>query len=280
MRIKNAKRWAPSGPVGYFVALGALLAAFLIRYELQAQLGSLVPFGSFSIVVLWVQTRYGAWRSMFALALSIPVGLYFFVPPYETFDIFAADLSDILAVLGYAITMGLAIFIIESLQRARYESKLLAEVSRTRYEVLLRSESERQSAVTQARQSRDHFRTFANNVGEVVYMKRMGGGFEYVSDVLAKFSGVPADDLIGDNWLTVMHPEDAASIAEQIAQITESRQSTLSEFRLRMANGLYIVFEGKMSAMEDERGLTLRWTGGPLEAGDADALQTEVLPTD
>lgn len=280
MQIKNAKRWAPSGLIGYFAALGAVAFAFLIRYELQAQLGSLLPFASFAIVVLLVQTRYGSWPSTFALALSIPIGLYFFIPPYETFDIFAADLSDILAVLGYAVTMGLAIFIIESLQRTRYEARLLAEVSRTRYEVLLRSESERQSAVTQARQSRDHFRTFANSVGEVVYMKRVGGGFEYVSDVLTKFSGVPTDSLIGGNWLTVMHPEDAASIEEQIAQITESRQSTLSEFRLRMANGLYIVFEGKMSAMEDERGLTLRWTGGPLEAGDADALQTEILPTD
>ena len=106
-------------------------------------------------------------------------------------------------------------------------------------------------------------------------MKRIGGGFEYVSDVLTKLSGVPTEDLIGGNWLTVMHPEDAASIEEQIVQITASRQSTLSEFRLRTVGGAYIVFEGKISAMEDERGLTLRWTGGPWEAGEL-----TVLPTD
>ena len=274
MRIKNAKRWASAGTTGYFVALGAVLVAFLIRYELQAQLGALLPFAGFAIVVLLVQYRYGCWPALFAMVLSTPIGLYFFIPPYETFDIFAAELSDIVAVLSYSIIMGLAIFLLESLQRTRYEARLLAEVSRTRYEVLLRSESERQSAVTQARQSRDHFRTFANNVGEVVYMKRLGGGFEYVSDVLTKLSGVPTEDLIGGNWLSVMHPEDAASIGEQIVQMTESRQPTLSEFRLRTATGTYIVFEGKMSAMEDERGLTLRWTGGPLEADNADVLQT------
>ncbi len=276
MRIKNAKRWAPPGLTGYFVALCSILAAFLIRYELQEQLGALLPFAGFAIAVLLVQYRYGISPALFAMMLSTPIGLFFFIPPYETFDIFAAELSDIVSVTSYIAIMGLAIFIIESLQRTRYEARLLAEVSRTRYEVLLRSESERQSAVTQARQSRDHFRTFANNVGEVVYMKRMGGGFEYISDVVSKLSGVPAENLIGGNWLTVMHPEDAASIEEQIVQITESRQSTLSEFRLRTATGVYIVFEGKMSAMDDERGLTLRWTGGPVEAGVTDALLTPV----
>ena len=270
MRIKNAKRWAPPGSIGYFVALGAILFAFIIRYVLHDALGPLLPFATFAIAVLLIEFRYGMGPALMALALSTPIGFYFFVPPYLTFDITAADLADILVELGYSVTMGLTIFLIELLQRSRYEARLHAEVSRTRYEVLLRSESERQSAVTLARQSRERFKMFANNVGEVIYMKRLGGGFEYVSDTFAKLTGKPVESLLGGNWLTVMHPEDAASIEEQIVQISETLQPTLSEFRLRTQADTYVLFEGKMSAMEDERGLILRWTGGLVESANSE----------
>lgn len=277
MLIKNAKRWAPYSSDGYWVALIAFVIAFSVRYVLHDYLGPLMPFVTFLIAVLLIEYRYGMGPSITLAAVSIPVGMYFFVPPYNALSLEDTQTTDLLLTFGDAATMGLGIALIESLQRSRYEARLLAEVARTRYEVLLRSEGERQSAVASARQTREHFRTFASTVGDVLYMKRVGGGFEYVSDVLAEMSGVAADKLTGGQWLTIMHPEDAAAVGEQMEQALESRQTVLSEFRLRTAAGDYAQFEGKVSAMEDERGLMVRWTGG-LRAPDAEPLSQSDQP--
>ena len=262
MQIKNARRWAPAGGVGYVAALVAFLAAFLLRFALHGLLGPLLPYLTFLVAVLLVEYCYGLGPAILLIVISIPVGMYFFVPPYNTLAIGEVETSDIMSILGYVSVMGVCLALIESLQRSRYEARLLAEVSRTRYEVLLRSESERQSAIASARQTREHFHTFTASVGEVLYMKRVGGGFEYVNDVLAKLSGTSAENLTGGRWLSVMHPEDAASIEEQMVQVLETQQPALSEFRLRTATGNYVPFEGKLSTMEDESGLVIRWTGG------------------
>ncbi len=266
MQIKNARRWAPAGPRGYLVSLGAVLVAFVIRFALHGYLLNSIPFLTFLLAVLLVQFRYGLGPALMASVLSLLIGFYYFVPPFGGFDLANTERSDVFVTIGYFAVIFLCIGLIESLQRARYSSKLIAEVSRSRYEILLRAESERQSALAAARLSREHFLTFAANVGDVIYMKRIGGGFEYVNDLLAKRAGVSVESLIGGNWLSVMHPEDAESIAEQMRIVLESHQQTLSEFRVLTADGSYATFEGKLSAMEDERGLMIKWTGGEAAA--------------
>ena len=261
MLIKNAKRWAPAGGKGYAMALLAFAMAFSLRYALHNFLDPLLPYLTFFIAVMIIQYQYGLGPALLVVVISIPTGMYFFIPPYNTLSFAGTEVSDLLEIMNNAATSGLGIMLVESLQRSRYEARLLAEVARTRYEVLLRSESERQSAVASARLTREHFRTFTSTVGEVLYMRRVGGGFEYVSDVLAEISGILAVDLMGGVWLSVMHPEDAATIQEQILQLQADRQPALSEFRWRTASGEYVVFEGKLSVMEDDRGLVLRWTG-------------------
>ena len=218
MLIKNAKRWAPAGGKGYAMALLAFAIAFSLRYALHNFLDPLLPYLTFFIAVMIIQYQYGLGPALLVVVISIPTGMYFFIPPYNTLSFAGTEVSDLL-------------------------------------------ESERQSAVASARLTREHFRTFTSTVGEVLYMRRVGGGFEYVSDVLAEISGILAVDLMGGVWLSVMHPEDAATIQEQILQLQADRQPALSEFRWRTASGEYVIFEGKLSVMEDDRGLVLRWTG-------------------
>ena len=262
MLIRNAKRWAPHGIRGYVVALAAFFVAFLLRYATHSILDDGIPFLMFLVGSLLVQYRYGLGPSILIAVLGIPTGFYFFVKPYNSASLSETELSDIFVTFGYLIAFAVGIGLIELLQRARYESKLLAEVARTRYEVLLRSESERQSAVAQARETREHFRTFTASVGEVLYMRRVGGGFEYVHPLLAQITGRNVEDLMGGRWVEAMDPDDAIVIAEQIAVVADTRQPTLSEFRLRGVDGKLVALEGKLSAMEDERGVVVRWTGG------------------
>ena len=262
MLIKNAKRWAPQGMRGYVAALAAFFVAFLLRFATHSILDDGIPILMFLVGSLLVQYRYGLGPSILNAALGIPTGFYFFVKPYNSVSLAETDLSDIFVTIGNLIAFAVGIGLIELLQRARYESKLLAEVARTRYEVLLRSESERQSAVAQARETREHFRTFTASVGEVLYMRRIGGGFEYINPLLAQITGRSFDDLMGGRWVEAMHPDDALVITEQIALVADTRQPTLSEFRLRGADGRLVALEGQLSAMEDERGVVVRWTGG------------------
>ncbi len=261
MHIKNTRRWAPSGIHGYLIALAGCSMALGIRLSLHGILGPSLPFLTFLLAAFLVEYRYGLGPAILLSVLSLPLGLYYFVPPFGSLDLFATELSDIFTTIGYFMVIGLGIVLIETLQRARYGSRLIADVSRSRYEILLRAESERQSALAAARLSREHFQTFAAYVGDVIYMKRVGGGFEYINDLLAKKADVLAESLIGGNWLSIMHPDDADIVAEQMIQVIDNQQPTLSEFRVLAANGGYVTFEGKISAMEDESGLMIKWTG-------------------
>jgi PAS domain S-box-containing protein len=258
------------------VAVIGFLFAFSVRYAAHGILVDSLPFLGFLIVSLLVQYRYGLGPSILVVVLSIPTAFYFFVRPFNTLSVDEVARSDFFVIFGYLTVLVVGIGLIEQLQRARFSLRLLAEVAKSRYEILLRSEAERQSAVAQARASREHFRTFSATVGEVLYMKRIGGGFEYVNETLATRSGTTVEALMGGNWTSVMHPEDATLLAEQIAQVIESRQSSISEFRLRLADGSYLPFEGILSVMDDERGLVIRWTGGVQQA---EAFSDDVVST-
>ena len=92
-------------------------------------------------------------------------------------------------------------------------------------------------------------------------MRRLDGHFEYVNDEFYQLTGLAPGTLEGRGWLQVIHPDDAKDVQASWGRITATGGECPSGFRLRMADGSYRHFAGRLSCIEDKRGKIIKWAG-------------------
>src|SRR6266853_6316194 len=150
--MKNAGRWVPEGWSPMLVALGALAVAFALRYTLHQWLGEHSRFLFFTAAAILVCAYAGIWRALFVAIAGLLLGFYFFVQPYESFS--EPDAEDFGAIVVYLLTTLVMLFLVEWLQRSKYEAHILmleTKYRNKRLEEVLASLSEaRNSASTNA----------------------------------------------------------------------------------------------------------------------------------
>lgn len=139
MLIKNSKAWAQTTYRAYLAAILGVGIAFLIRYELHPILQSTFPVLFFIINTTFIGYKFGWGPATFSVILSIPLGYYFFIPPYGRFEL--SDPMDFLNILIYAFFFFITIFFIERLQRERYRAVLIARVCESRMLIMAKLSS-------------------------------------------------------------------------------------------------------------------------------------------
>lgn len=77
---------------------------------------------------------YGYIPSLLTVVLSTPLAFFFFVPPFDSFDLPTAQ--DAFVFASYILIALLAVGVIEWLQRERYKAVLISKVSDSRYRLL------------------------------------------------------------------------------------------------------------------------------------------------
>jgi K+-sensing histidine kinase KdpD len=142
--LRNARAWAPRSRLRWPAALVVFAVAFLARLMFHDYLGAQNPLLFFTIATMVVHFFLGLAPAVAVALVSLPTGVYFFVPPYFSFAEFdRADLIRIATFVGYT---ALYMLLIQYLRRAQYQSVLLAEIAESRYLMLLDSESDRNAA--------------------------------------------------------------------------------------------------------------------------------------
>jgi K+-sensing histidine kinase KdpD len=149
--LRNARAWAPRTGVRWAAVAIAFLAALILRLALQEHLGPRYPLIFFTIVTLLVHFFFGLLPALVLALVSLPTGLYLFVPPYVSFE--KPNLEDLLRVLNYIVTTAVFMVLIQYLRRAQYQAALLYEIAESRYLMLLDSEADR-NAIEEETQSR------------------------------------------------------------------------------------------------------------------------------
>ena len=259
MSIRNAKRWAPGGAGPYAIAALGLAIATVVRFALHPVLHDNLPFLTFTVAALLVEFYCGLGPALVVVAGGFVIGTYCFVPPYGV--ILMPEPWDAVYTVGYFAVVLLGIALIESLQRSRYEARLLREVAQSRLEMLERSHAGRMQAEDSARHSAEQYAALASSMPQVWYMRRLDGNFEYVNDAFYELTGLAPGSLEGRGWLEVIHPDDAAGVQSAWRRVTASGSERVSGFRLRMADGSYRHFTGRLSCIEDKRGKIIKWAG-------------------
>jgi K+-sensing histidine kinase KdpD len=144
IRLRNARAWAPRSALRWPTATVVFAVAFFVRLLFHDYLGPQNPLLFFTIATMVVHFFLGLAPAIAVALVSLPTGVYFFVPPYFSFGEFdSTDLVRIATFVGYT---ALYMVLIQYLRRAQYQSVLLAEIAESRYLMLLDSESDRNAA--------------------------------------------------------------------------------------------------------------------------------------
>ncbi len=107
------------------------------------------------------------------------------------------------------------------------------------YTVILRDVTERLSAEQNLRESEERFRQVTENIDEVFWLFDVDADQAiYVSPAVEKVWGFRADDFYSDpkRWLRAVHPEDLASVKEQVERLVRGEPCNL-DYRVQHPNG-------------------------------------------
>jgi PAS domain S-box-containing protein len=97
-----------------------------------------------------------------------------------------------------------------------------------------RDVTEQLAAEAELRESEERFRTMANSAPSPVWVTRAEGGVEFVNEAFAEFFGRPPEELLGDGWVGLMHPDDHQSVLS-VYELERAR-SRPYEFSARFRN--------------------------------------------
>ena len=139
--LRNARAWAPRTSVKWLVVVAAFVGTLIIRMALHEYLESRYPLLFFTLATLVVHFFFGLLPAVALAVISLPAGIYLFVPPYFSFDMPTTD--DLFTVGYYIGSTILFMVLIQYLRRAQYQSVLLSEIAESRYLMLLDSEADR-----------------------------------------------------------------------------------------------------------------------------------------
>jgi len=239
MKIRNARRWAPSGGWRFLVAITGFFFAFLIQRGLQPFVGPYLPDLFFIIAVILTEFFLGLGPALLSMTVSLFALDIFFVPPFGTFSYL--DRSDFIAIVSHLSINLLAIGLIEWLRRVQYQAELLAEVSRSRYDILLRVDNERMLAEDSAKLTNRLLRNFTANLDSVIYIGNASIGYEFIGESIRRDADLPLADMHGGDFLFILHPEDAELIEADLSDHGERdlRERLTRRLRVRRKNGTY-----------------------------------------
>jgi len=152
----------------------------------------------------------------------------------------------------------------------------VTEAVRARREIeRLLSESER--ARTVAEESNARYQFLANTIPVQVWTARPDGTLDFVSDRTASYFGTSAEQIIGDQWLSVLHPDDLARTRERWARSLETGEPYEIEFRLWSAeHQAYRWHLARATPQRDDRGAIIHWFGTNTDIEDRKRNEAEL----
>ena len=89
------------------------------------------------------------------------------------------------------------------------------------------------------RESESRFRSISDTTPVMIWASGVDQQITFVNRRVLEFTGLNMDALVGNGWLTHVHPDDLEMVAYEYGQAFQSRQPVELEYRLRHADGEY-----------------------------------------
>ena len=100
--------------------------------------------------------------------------------------------------------------------------------------------SELESSEKKLKESERTYHGFVNNISDLIYEIDIKGKCSYVSHQLFDISGFFPEEMIGQNVIKFVHPDDLFMVAEEVKIAFDSEDNRYIEFRMRHKDGHYV----------------------------------------
>jgi PAS domain S-box-containing protein len=126
-----------------------------------------------------------------------------------------------------------------------------------------------------AEAQRSRFAHFASAVPAIIWSADSSGSVDYFNHAVVEYSGHATEDLVADQWLSIVHPDDVERcVARWQHSVTTGDPYEIS-FRLRDFEGRYRWFHVRAQAERDDAGEVLRWWGSGIDVHELTTLEDE-----
>jgi len=166
----------------YAGAVAAVFMAWLVRWSLGQSLGYQAPYVTFVGAVLITTWLSGLGPGLAALALSVVVIVYAFIPPQSALHVVQA--RDVVGLALYVVVVAVCIGVTEAL-RAHHEARAAA-----------------------LRLSDERFRHLTEAVPSIVWTTAPDGTLTYVNGKWVEYTGLTPDEEARGQSELLLHPED------------------------------------------------------------------------
>jgi PAS domain S-box-containing protein len=146
--------------------------------------------------------------------------------------------------------------------RRRLVGALIDMTDRARAEALQRMH-ERQGRERDAK-----FRVVAEVLPGLVFVTDANGRNTYTNSHFTAYAGVDAAAMLGDGWISVIHPDDVPGVMTQWQATVASGAPYDYEFRMRARDGSYRWFLCRGMPIRDAEGRIVEWCGIGLDIED------------
>ncbi len=121
--------------------------------------------------------------------------------------------------------------------------------------------TERKRAEQALRSSEAAFRTLAEAMPQIVWMRQADGQDSYFSQKWMDYTGLTHEESQGEKWQLPIHPDDLQPTVDAWGKATAAKAIYSAESRLRRADGVYRWWLCRAAPMLDAGGEILKWVG-------------------
>ena len=118
------------------------------------------------------------------------------------------------------------------------------------------------------RESEEKFRTMTEAMPQMVWSTLPDGRNDYSNGRWREFTGLSGADLLGMQWLQVIHPDDLAAVQASWRHSTDTGCLFEAEHRIRRHDGEYRWALNRGLPVRDDSGRILRWMGTITDVHD------------
>lgn len=110
-------------------------------------------------------------------------------------------------------------------------------------------------------ETENQFAVLAESLPQLVWSARSDGSHDYFNRRWHEFTGMSAEECLGDGWQRALHPCDMTRVQEQWHQAITTGTPYEIECRIKNAAGEYEWVLSRALAIQDLSGETVRWFG-------------------
>lgn len=165
---------------------------------------------------------------------------------------------------------------VEALRRGIYDYLPKRELKREQLLAAIEGSLRWAEMQGQLSESEHRFQQLSESLPLLVWSSGPDGQVDYLGRQWVEYTAIPAEEQLGDRWLSQVHPDDRDAVAAAWRNAVESGTEFDMEYRIRRADGMYRWFKTRTALLRDTKGRIVRRFGTNTDVHEARELRAAI----